>query len=61
MQIHPFQLVFEWPDYPAWFRSARDLQNIVAGLANAGFSEEEVRLILGGNWYRFLRESLIPQ
>ena len=51
----------EWPDYPVWFRSARDLQNIAVGLANAGFSEEEVRLILGGNWYRFLRESLMPQ
>ncbi len=47
-----------WPEYPQWFRKAGDLQNVADGLAAAGFSENEVSMMMGENWYRFLCEGL---
>lgn len=43
----------DWPEYPAWYRESADFQNIARGLSDAGFSDEEAGLILGGNWFRF--------
>lgn len=49
-----------WPDYPSWFRSMGDFQNLANGLEDAGFSSEEVGLILGGNWFRFFKDGFKP-
>ncbi len=46
-----------WPAYPSWFRQPEDLQNVASGLNAVGFSDSEVGMIMGGNWYRFFRES----
>lgn len=43
----------DWPEYPEWYREPADFQNIAQGLSDAGFSDEEAGLILGGNWFKF--------
>ena len=50
-----FQLMDKpsWPPYPAWFNKFEDFQNLPDGLEKVGFSDEEVRMILGGNWLQF--------
>ena len=40
---------------PTWFRDNRDWHNIITGLKNIGFNEEEVDKIKGKNWLNFLR------
>ncbi len=50
----------QWPDYPQWFRRNEDLQNVSNGLLQTGFSENEVFMIMGGNWYRFFRDGFCP-
>ena len=51
----------EWPDYPSWFQKNEDLQNVADGLTAVGFSDGEVRMIMGGNWFRFFEEGLSRQ
>ena len=50
----------EWPDYPSWYNSNADFHNISRGLDDVGFSDDEVRMIMGGNWYRFFQEGFQP-
>lgn len=45
-----------WPDFPSWFRKFGDFANLHAGLVRAGFSVDEVKMILGLNWYRFFEK-----
>jgi membrane dipeptidase len=47
-------------DWPTWFRSPADFQNITNGLASRGFSGEEVAKIAGGNWLRLFKQSFQP-
>ena len=44
----------DWPhiEWPEWFKTAADMQNIVTGLKEHGFSPHEVEAIMGGNWLR---------
>ena len=49
-----------WPAYPDWFRKPHDLHNVARGLQQAGFSQSDVALIMGGNWFRFFREGMRP-
>jgi len=42
-----------FPEQPTWFRTSRDFQEIADGLAQAGFSRDEIAAILGGNWMRY--------
>jgi membrane dipeptidase len=49
-----------FPPQPGWFRDNRDFGNIHQGLRARGFSAAEADLVLGGNWYRFFRESFAP-
>jgi microsomal dipeptidase-like Zn-dependent dipeptidase len=49
-----------FPPQPAWFRDTRDFGNIRNGLLARGFSAADADLVLGGNWYRFFRESFAP-
>lgn len=46
-----------FPDQPAWFRDNRDFPTIKQGLADVGFSEEEIAGIMGDNWLRFFDQS----
>ncbi len=46
-----------FPAMPVWFRDNRDFANIEIGLRSAGFSLQEVGLIMGENWLRFFDES----
>jgi microsomal dipeptidase-like Zn-dependent dipeptidase len=39
-----------------WFKEVHDLNLIPGGLAEAGFSAEEVEKITSGNWLRLYRE-----
>lgn len=50
-----------FPEQPAWCRDNRDFGNIAEGLRATGFSAEEARKIMGGNWLRFFEESFIPR
>jgi microsomal dipeptidase-like Zn-dependent dipeptidase len=46
-----------FPDQPPWFANSTHYPNIARGLVDAGFSEGEVSLIMGGNWLRFFEQS----
>ena len=46
-----------FPPMPAWFEDNRHFGNIASGLRTVGFDEAEVAGLMGGNWYRFFRES----
>ncbi len=50
-----------FPDQPAWFSSNRDFPRLAAGLHRAGFAPSDVDKILGGNWYRFMREAFAAE
>jgi membrane dipeptidase len=43
---------------PPELESLADLQKLAPRLAARGYSEENIAAILGGNWLRFLRQSL---
>ena len=46
-----------FPNMPIWFRDNRDWHNIIMGLKDVGFNEEEVDKIKGKNWLNFFRNS----
>ncbi len=50
-----------FPPQPDWFRDNRDFPNLEKGLASAGFSEQEVAAIIGGNWLDFFDRSFGPR
>ena len=41
-----------------WFDSYNDLPSFVDGLADAGFSEEEIGKLLGGNFLRVFKNAV---
>ncbi len=43
---------------PSEFDTAADMPMIGQGLADAGFSNEDVENVMGGNWARFLKRAL---
>ncbi len=49
-----------FPDQPDWFKDNRDFGNILAGLADVGFSQQEIAAIAGGNWLAFFKTSFKP-
>ena len=49
-----------FPRQPEWFRDNRDFPQILRGLFQVGFSEEEVKLIAGENWINFFEKSFSP-
>ena len=46
-----------FPSMPIWFRDNRDWHNIIMGLKDIGFNEEEVDKIKGKNWLNFFKNS----
>jgi len=44
-----------FPKQPDWFIDARGFKNLEIGLKKVGFSSEEVRGILGNNWFNFYK------
>ena len=44
-----------FPKQPSWFLDARGFNNLESGLKKVGFSENEVKGILGNNWYNFYK------
>ncbi len=49
-----------FPDQPDWFSDSRDFGNIARGLADVGFSADDVESLMGGNWLRFYDTSFGP-
>ncbi|QMU59386.1 MAG: membrane dipeptidase [Boseongicola sp.] len=49
-----------FPPMPSWFRDNRDFANIETGLGDVGMSDDEIKGIMGGNWYRFFAENFGP-
>ena len=43
-----------WPEPLAWFKDNRDFPKVAEALAQKGFNETELGLILGGNWVNLL-------
>ena len=46
-----------FPPQPDWFRSNKDFPSLAEGLTAAGFRREEVALVLGGAWRKFIEAS----
>lgn len=49
-----------WPTQPPWFNNNTHFKNIAQGLKQAGFSEEDVQKVMGGNWLKFFERSFVP-
>jgi len=49
-----------FPPMPSWFGGNRDFGNLVKGLQDYGFLEEDVEKIMGGNWLAFFEKSFGP-
>ncbi|PWJ20430.1 membrane dipeptidase [Jannaschia seohaensis] len=49
-----------FPPQPDWFTDNRDFPGLATGLRAVGFSEQEVDGLMGGNWYRFWADALVP-
>ena len=45
-----------FPDQPKWFKDARGFVNLEEGLKTVGFNENDIKLILGNNWYNFYKD-----
>ena len=46
-----------FPKQPSWFQSNNDFVNIKNGLKNVGFSSDEIKDIMGRNWFNFFKLS----
>ena len=46
-----------FPTQPNWFKNNTDFENIRTGLSDFGFSEEEIKNIMGRNWLNFFEKS----
>ena len=45
-----------FPRQPTWFEDARGFVNLEAGLKMVGFNDNEIKLILGNNWFNFYKD-----
>ncbi len=48
------------PEFPEWFRTPADFQNVAAGLKVHGFKPHEVEGVMGENWLRFFDKAWKP-
>ncbi len=49
-----------WPAQPHWFQNSMHYSNIETGLRNRGFTEYDIRKVMGLNWLRFFESSFLP-
>ena len=49
-----------FPPQPNWFEGIKDFPNIAVGLAEVGFSADEIADIMGLNWLRFYEQNFGP-
>jgi microsomal dipeptidase-like Zn-dependent dipeptidase len=49
-----------WLEPPEWFRGPADFPGLAGGLSGAGFSDDEVAGIMGGNFDRLFSETFEP-
>lgn len=49
-----------WPQPLPWLRDSRDFPNLIQGLRNKGFSEEEISRVMGRNWFELLERTTPP-
>jgi len=49
--------VVEWP---TWFESPRSFPTLIEAMQEAGFTEADLQLILGGNWLRLFEHVFAP-
>jgi len=49
-----------FPRQPSWFMSNLGFPGIAEGLRSAGFSDQDVRAIMGENWLRFFEHAFQP-
>ena len=50
-----------FPPMPDWYQDNRDFGNIVQGLADVGFSQAEIEVVMGDNWLRFYELNFGPK
>ncbi len=50
-----------FPKQPSWFQNNSDFKNIQKGLKIVGFSNENIRDIMGANWFNFFKSSFSHQ
>ena len=48
-----------WPEQPSWFSGSKDLHTIANGLANQGFSDNDIAKVMGENWLSFFDKSFV--
>jgi len=51
----------DWPAQPEWFENNLHFQRIREGLAGQGCSSADIDKIMGGNWFRFFKQSFMPE
>ena len=49
-----------FPPQPDWFVNNEHFHNLIRGLKNAGFNDDDTAAIMGGNWLRFYDENFGP-
>ena len=49
-----------WPSPPSWFRSNSDFTGVAGGLRKAGFNQDEIDAVMGGNWLNYFEKSFGP-
>jgi len=49
-----------FPQQPDWFQNSMHYENLASGLADIGFSSEDVAKVMGKNWLRFMSQSFGP-
>ena len=47
----------DWPAQPSWFSSSADFPNLIEGFTRHGMSSEEIRKVMGLNWYQLLLDA----
>lgn len=50
-----------FPPMPHWFKDNRDFGNLEKGLSDVGMNADEIKAVMGGNWYRFFEKNFVPQ
>ena len=48
-----------WPSQPTWFKCSLDFNNILEGLSESGFDDNDIQKIMGLNWLKFFEHSFV--